>query len=166
MAGEEKQARKVVAKDKRNTKLSQFGREVVELEVGLHIFLQDNKTQLFDIEAKVIRVSEGGRRAYVQGKNRGGRVETFLRNRRFMIVDPKFRVGSEAAMATGELEICSDSCLPLKQLSRKARSAFMRTKTLVSSILKRSLALVTRAPGPMARRPRRYAVSWTTVVTQ
>ena len=55
VAGEEKQARKVVAKDKRNTKLSQFGREVVELEVGLHIFLQDNKTQLFDIEAKVIR---------------------------------------------------------------------------------------------------------------
>ena len=93
---------------------------------------------------------------------------TFLRNRRFMIVDPKFRVDgeAEAAMATSEVEIGSNSCLPLKRLSRKARSAFRRTKTSVSSILKGSLALLTRAPGPAAERPRRKAVSWDTAVTQ
>ena len=93
---------------------------------------------------------------------------TFLRNRRFMIVDPKFRVDGEAedAMATGEVKIGSDNCLPLKQLSRKAKSAFRRTKTSVSSILKGSLALLTRAPGPAAERPRRKAVSWDTAVTQ
>ena len=41
VAGVDKQARKVVAKDKRNTKVSQFGKEVVELEEGLHILLHD-----------------------------------------------------------------------------------------------------------------------------
>ena len=66
MAGEEKQARKVAAKDKRNSKVSNFGRKVVELEEGLHILLQDDKTKLFDIEAQVIRVCEGGRSAYIQ----------------------------------------------------------------------------------------------------
>ena len=109
-----------------------------------------------------------------------------------MVIDQKFRVDNEAAMATSEVEIGNDSCLPLKQLSRKARSAFLRTKggdkgdsclplmqlsrktrsafvrtkTLVSSILKQSLALQTRAPGPAARRQRRRAVSWATAVSQ
>ena len=65
VAGEEKQARKVVDKEKRNEKVSKFGKEVVELEEGLHILLQYNQTKLFDIEAQVIRVCEGGRSAYV-----------------------------------------------------------------------------------------------------
>ena len=101
-----------MAKDKRNTKVSKFRREVVDLEEGLHILLQDDKTKLFNIEAQVVRVCEGGRSAYVQRNNRGGWVETFLRNRRFMNVDPKYMVDGEAAMATVEVEIGSDSCLP------------------------------------------------------
>ena len=56
VAGEEKQARKVVDKEKRNKKESKFGKQVVELEEGLHILLQYNHTKLFDIEAQVIRV--------------------------------------------------------------------------------------------------------------
>ena len=168
VAGEEKQARKVVAKDKRNSKVSNFGKEVVELEEGLHILLQDDTTKLFDIEAQVIRVGEGGRSAYVQGRYRGGRLSTFLRNRRFMIIDPKFRVDDEAkeAMATAEVKIGSDNCLPLKQLSRKAKSAFKRTKTSVSSILKGSLSLLTRSQRPTAEKPRRKTVSWKTAVAQ
>ena len=107
---------------------------------------------------------EGGRSAYVQAKNRGRRVETFLRNRRFMNMDPKYVVDDEAAMATGEVEIGGDSCLPLKQLSGKAGSAFMRIKTSVSSILKGSFALLTRAQGPSAWAPRRKAVRWAPAV--
>ena len=86
-AGVEKQAKKVAAKKRRNSKVSRFGRNVVEMEEGLNVLLQDDKTKLFNIEAVVARVCEGGRRAYVQGKDKGGRVTTFLRNRRFMIVD-------------------------------------------------------------------------------
>ena len=44
---------------------------------------------------------------------------TFLRNIRFMNYDLKFRVDGEAAMATVEVEIGSDSCLPLRQFSKK-----------------------------------------------
>ena len=103
VAGAEKQAKKVVAKDKRNSNVSHFGKSVVDLEEGLHILLQDNDTKLFNIKAQAIRVCEGGRSAYVQGKNKGGKVTTFLRNRGFMVVDPKYRVEDEAdeAMATG-----------------------------------------------------------------
>ena len=90
-------------------------------------------------------------------------METFLRKRRFMNVDPKYMVDGEAAMATVEVEIGSDSCLPLRQLSRKAKSAFMRTKSSVSSILKGSL---TRTPRPAAGTPRRKAVRWAPAVTQ
>ena len=76
-AGADKQARKVCAKEGRNAKVSQYGRNVVELEEGLHVLLQDQKTKLFNVEAVVARVCEGGRSAYVQGKDRGGRVTTF-----------------------------------------------------------------------------------------
>ena len=54
-AGEEKQVSKVVAKEKKNSKTSGYGRLVVELEEGLHILLQDMATKLFDIEAQVVR---------------------------------------------------------------------------------------------------------------
>ena len=121
----------------------------------------------------MVRVCEGGRSAYVQKKDRSGRVNTFLRNRRFMIVDPKYKVEVEAesdwAMATGEGEIAGDSCLPIKRLSRKARAALRRTKASVSGILKGTLALLPRAPppGPTARGPRRRkVVTWGSVVTQ
>ena len=91
-AGVEKQAKKVVAKNRRNSKVSQFGKDVVELEEGLHILLQDNATKLFDIEAEVVRVCEGGRSAYVQERDKGGKVTTFLINRCFMVVDPKYKL--------------------------------------------------------------------------
>ena len=55
--------RKLWRKKKKNNKVSRFGRNVVELEEGLHILLQDNATKLFNIEAQVIRVCEGGRSA-------------------------------------------------------------------------------------------------------
>ena len=137
-AGVEKQAKKVMAKNRRNSKLSQFGKDVVDLKEGLHILLQDDASKLFNIEAQVIRVCKGGRSAYVQGKYKGGLVTTYLRNRRFMVVDPKYRVEDEAepewAMTTGEVEIARDSCLPVKRLSRKAKAALRRTKTSVSGI--------------------------------
>ena len=100
---------------------------------------------------------------------------TFLRNRRFMVLDPKHRVEVEAepewAMATRESQIAGDSCLPAKLLSRKAQAAFTRTKSSVSGILKGSLALLTRASpqGPAARgpgRPRWKAVTWNSAVSQ
>ena len=161
-----------MAKNKRNAKVSQFGKEVVDLEEGLHILLHDNSTKLFDIEPNVVGVCKGGRSAYVQGRDKGDRVTTFLRNRRFMVVDPKYRVEVEAepewAMATAEVEIAGDSCLPGKKLSRKARAALQRTRTSVSGILKGTLALLSRAPppGPTARGLRRKAVSWGSEVTQ
>ena len=158
--GEERQARKVVAKEIRNAKVSNFRREVVELEEGLHILLQDNATKLFNIEALGVRVCEGGRSAYIKERNKGGKVKSFLRNRRFMNYDPKFRVDSEATMATGEVELGSKGCLPLRQLSRMAGSAFRRIKSSVSSIFKGSLALLTRAPRPAAGTPSRKAVTW------
>ena len=104
-AGGEKQARKVAAKDGRNAKVSRFGRKVVELEEGLHFLLQDQKTKLFNVEVVVVRVCEGGRSAYVQGKDIGGMVTTFLRNRRFIIKDPKHNIEvaaeSELAITAG-----------------------------------------------------------------
>ena len=126
-------------------------------------------------------------------RTEGGKVETLLRNRRFLIDDFKFRMpDGDKAMVTDEMEIGSNCCLPLKQLSKKAKSAFMRTKaddkdhsclplkqllrktksafmktqTSGSSILKGSLALLTRAPGPAAGKPRRRAVSWAKEVSQ
>jgi hypothetical protein len=66
-AGTEKQARNVWAMESRNTMVSKYGRSVVELKEGLHVLLQDQKTKLFNVEAVVSRVCEGGRSAYVQG---------------------------------------------------------------------------------------------------
>ena len=93
---------------------------------------------------------------------------TFLRNRRFMVVDPKYRIENEAddAMATGEGKIAGDSCLPVKRLSRKARAALKRTKAAASGILKGTLALLSRTPVPTARGQRRKAVSWDSAVAQ
>ena len=48
-AGEEKQAAKVAAKERRNSKTFLYGKSVVEFEEGLHILLQDMDTNLFDI---------------------------------------------------------------------------------------------------------------------
>ena len=45
-----------MAKNRRNFKVSQFGKDVVDLDEGLHILLQEDATKLFDIEAQVIRV--------------------------------------------------------------------------------------------------------------
>ena len=45
----------MVAKEKRNSKTSGYGRSVVDLEKGLHVLLQDMATKLFDIEAQVVR---------------------------------------------------------------------------------------------------------------
>ena len=56
VAGEEMQARKVVAKEKRNSKALNFGRAVVELEEGLHVLLQDDTTKLFNIEGHIVLV--------------------------------------------------------------------------------------------------------------
>ena len=157
VAGVEKQAKKVSVKADRNAKVSRFGRGVVELSEGLCVLLQDNKSKLFNIEAQVKRVCEGGRSAYVQGKDKGGKLITYLRNRRFMVLDPKYRVEeedvSESSMVTREAQISGDSCLPAKLLSRKAQAAFARTKSSVSGILKGSLALLSRAPSerPTAR---------------
>ena len=121
------------------------------------------------------RVCEGGRSAYVQGKDKGGRLITYLRNRRFMVLDPKYKVEEEAApessMVIREAQITGDSCLPGKLLARKAQAAFSRTKSSVSGILKSSLSLLSRAPseGPTARGPRRSrrrAVTWKPAVSQ
>ena len=76
------------------------------------------------------------------------------------------RADSEIAMTTGEEEVGSDGCLPLRQLCRKAGSAVRRAKGSVSSILKGTLAMLTRAPGPAAGSPRRKAVSWAQSVSQ
>ena len=119
---------------------------------------------------------EGGRSAYLQGRNKGGKLTTFLRNRRFMLVDPKHKVEVEAvpedwAMVTRENQIAADCCLPAKLLAIKAQAAFIRTKSAVSGILKGNAALLTKASpqGPAARapvKPRRKAVSWNSAVSQ
>ena len=176
VAGVEKQAKKVSAKANRNSKVSRFGKDVVELEEGLHVLLQNNKTKLFDVEAQIKRVCEGGRSAYVQGKDRGGKMITYLRNRRFMVLNPKYKLVEEedvpeSSMVTGEAEIAEDSCIPARLLSRKAHAAFSRTKSSVSGILKGSLALLSRAPSerPTARWPgklRRRTVTWGPPVSQ
>ena len=175
VAGVEKQAKKVSAKADRNAKVSRFGRGVVELSEGLRVLLQDNKSKLFNIEAQVMRVCEGGRSAYVQGKDKGGKLITYLRNRRFMVLDPKYRVEEEAvpesSMVTREAQITGDSCLTAKLFTRKAQAAFSRTKSSVSGILKGSLTLLSRAPSerPTARWPgrlRRRAVTWSPAVSQ
>ena len=171
-AGTEKQARKVCAKESRNTKVSKYRRSVVELKEGLHVLLQDQKTKLFNIEAVVSRVCEGGRSAYVQGKDRGGKVATFLRNRRFMIRNPRHNVEmvteAESAMATREARLSGDSCLPVKQLSRKARAAFWRTKACAGGFVKSTLARLSAPPrSPIAKAPMgRRTVTWGPVTFQ
>ena len=89
----------------------------MELSEGLHVLLQDEDSKLFNIEAQVMRVCEGGRSAYLQGRNKGGKLITILRNRRFMLVDPKHKVEVEAgpeewAMVTRENQIAADCCFP------------------------------------------------------
>ena len=100
---------------------------------------------------------------------------TYLRNRRFLIVDPKYRVEEEAvpesSMVTREAQITGDSCLTAKLFTRKAQAAFSRTKSSLSGILKGSLTLLSRAPSerPTARWPgrlRRRAVTWSPAVSQ
>ena len=130
------------------------------------MLLQDNTTKLFNIEAHLVRVCGGGRSAYVKGKNKDGRVQTFLRNRRFKNYDPRFRADGEVTMATGEGELGSDCCLPLRQLCRKNGSVVRRGKGLVSSILKGTLAMLTTVLGPVTGSPRRNAVSWAQSVSQ
>ena len=90
-----------------------------------------------------------------------------------MIKDPKHNDEVEAesdwAMATGEGKISGDSCLPVKQLPRKARAALWRTKACADGNLKSTLALLPTAPprGLTARVPmRRKAVCWGSVTTQ
>ena len=163
MAGEEKQARKVVAKEKRNSKVSTFGRAVVELEEGLRVLLQNNTTKLFNIEGQVVRVCEGGRSAYIRARNKGSRTTTFLRNRRFMDYDPRFRADRDVAMATVEGAVGSKNCLPLRHFCRKTGSAAKRARGAVSSILKGTLSKLSmriRTPGPAAGLPKRKTVSW------
>ena len=169
-AGVEKQTKKVSAKESRNSKVSRFGRNVVELEEGLHVLLQNNKTKIFDIEATIKRVCEGGRSAYVQAKDKGGKVTTYLRNRRFMILNPEYRTEEEesvpeTSMVSEETEIASDSCMPARQLARRAHTAFSRTKTAVSGIMKGSLTLLSRAqdlrlPARGPEKARRRRVTW------
>ena len=164
-AGQVKQARKVSAKEDRNSKVSRFGRKVVELEEGLHVLLQDDRTKLFDIEAVVVRVCEGGRSAYVQAEDRGGRTTTFLRNRRFMIKDPAHNVEvaaeAELAMVT---KISEDKGMPFKQLSGKAREALLRTKACFTGILKSTPSLLSSPTAVVStrRKPR----AWHSVPTQ
>ena len=111
----------------------------------------------------------------MQGKDRGGKLVTFLRNRRFLIVDPKYRVEEEAvpesSMVTREARITGDSGLPAQLLARKAQAAFFRTKSSLSGIMKGGLTLLPRAPSerPTARWPgklRRRAVTWGQAVSQ
>jgi hypothetical protein len=95
---------------------------------------------------------------------------TYLRNRRFMVLNPKYKLVEEedvpeTSMVTGEAEIAEDSCIPARLLARKAHAAFSRTKSSVSGIMKGSLALLSRAPSerPTARWPgksRRRTVTW------
>ena len=139
---------------------------MVELEEGLHMLLQDNTRKLFNIEAHLVRVCGGGRSAYVKGKNKDGRVQTFLRNRRFKNHDPRFRSDGEVTMATGEGEVGSDGCLSLRQLCGKDGSVVRRAKGLVSSILKGTLAMLTTVLGSAAGSPRRKAVRWAQSISQ
>lgn len=160
-AGEAKQRSKVVAKERRNTKVSKFGRAVVELEEGLHVVLQDMDTKRFDIKAQVVRVCEGGRSAYVRAVDKGGRSTTFLRNRRFMDYDRDHRMDEEAAMAAVEGAVAGGCCLPWRRLSggaaRYAAAAARRASGAITSILKGTLARLTQASAAGHKRKR---VSW------
>ena len=102
----------------------------------------------------------GGRSAYIKAKNKGVRTQTFLRNRGFMDYDPRFRTDGEIAMATVEGEVGSTGCLPLRRFCRKAGSAVRRARGAVSSILKGTLSMLTRTPGPAAGSPKCKTVSW------
>ena len=121
-----------------------------------------------------MRVCEGGRSAYVQGKDKGGKVVTFLRNRRFMIVDPKYRVEKEAvpesSMVTREARIAGDSGLTAQLFARKAQAAFCRTRSSLSGIMKGGLTLLPRAsserPARWPGKLRRRAVTWGQAVAQ
>ena len=163
-AGEGEQVSKVVAKENRNSKTSGYGRSVVDLEKGLHVLLQDMATKLFDIEAQVVRVCEGGRSAYVRALDKGGRTTTFLRNRRFMDYDPKFQVDRDVAMTVVEGAICGGRCIPWKRLCKRvsgyAGSAVRRTGSTVSGILKGTLSRLIQFSSSATSLPRRKAVSW------
>jgi hypothetical protein len=83
-AGRDKQVAAERAKDRRNQRVSKFGRSVVELKEGLAVVVQDERSRKFDIPAVVQRVCEGGRSAYLEARDRAGRPVTMLRNRKFM----------------------------------------------------------------------------------
>ena len=85
------------------------------MEEGLHVLLQDMVTKLFDIEAQVIRVCEGGRSANVCALDKGARTTTFLRNRRFMDYDPKFKEDRDFAMAAVQGMVGGGHCLSWKE---------------------------------------------------
>ena len=98
-----------------------------------------------------------------------------MRNRRFMQLNPRYRVEeesvSESAMVTSEIRITGDSGLQAQRLARIAQTAFSRTKSTVSGILKGSLTLLSRAAPetPTARWPgeaRRRTVTWGQSVPQ
>ena len=111
----------------------------------------------------------------MQGKDKGGKLVTFLRNRRFLIVDPKYRVEKEAlqesSMVTREAQIARDSGLTAQPFARKAQAAFFRTRSSLSGIMKGGRTLLPRASleRPSARWPaklKRRAVTWGQAVAQ
>ena len=118
------------------------------------MLLQDNAAKLFDIEGQIVRVSEGGWSAYIKTKNKGGRIQTFLRNSRFRSYDSRFRTDEEVAMATSEGEVSNTGCQPLRQFYRTAGLAFRRAKGSVPSILRRTLAMLPGAPELAAGSPK------------
>ena len=134
------------------------------MEEGLHVLLQDMVTKLFDIEAQVIRVCEGGRSATVCALDKGARTTTFLRNRRFMDYDPKFKEDRDFAMAAVQGMVGGGHCLLWKQIYKRvsgyAGSAVRRTGRAVSGILKGMLSKLTHSSSSTATLPRRKAVSW------
>ena len=72
-----------MAKNRRNFKVSQFGKDVVDLEEGLHILLQEDATKLFDIEAKVIRVCKRWAEHPCPGEGQGWEGDNILEKQTF-----------------------------------------------------------------------------------
>ena len=94
LSGRSRWMSKEADKESRNDNVS-LNWSPVSLEPGLRVLLQDPVSKRFNIPAKVVSVRPSGRSAYVDC----GGGKTYLRNRRFMALDPDYPPPSEAAMA-------------------------------------------------------------------
>jgi hypothetical protein len=86
LAGQDSRLDRIKDKEKRNKKITSQGYTPIILVLGQKVVLQDQKSRLWETKGKVQSIRPGGRSAYIS-TDKG----LYLRNRRFIKIDPEYQ---------------------------------------------------------------------------